>query len=149
MAVLCLVLSVKPFQDRRQRRRGYFPRRKVDAQLVALTDVAQVAAAHEPDVRGIDAVGPELVRQLRLHRRQIGIQPREIDFAAHLELGTYGVVLEIRGEQAHRGGDARVAGHDHLRRPELGRDVHRVQGTGSAERDEGVLARIDSLLHGA
>ncbi len=41
-----------------------------DLQFVALADIAQIAVAHEAELRRVEMVGGELRRQLALHRRR-------------------------------------------------------------------------------
>ena len=47
-------------------------------QLVALADVTQVAAALERHLRQVDAVGGEAVGQLLGHRREVGVDARDV-----------------------------------------------------------------------
>ena len=98
MTVLGLVLSMELIEDALERCLRHRAVWKCDPELVALPDVAQIAAARESDILGINAVRLELPGQLLRHRHEIRIHPFEVDLAAHLELGTNDVVFEIRGQ---------------------------------------------------
>ena len=118
-------------------------------QLVALADIAQVAAALEGDVREVDAVGGEAVGQLLRHGGEVGVDAREVGGARDLERGADGVVAQVADQQADRGGDAGMRRHDHLGDAQHVGDLGAMQRTGAAERHQRVVARIDALLDGA
>ena len=79
MPVLGPVQLAEAREDLRERSLVESAVGKRDAQLVALSDIAQIARALEDGIVGGHPVGGELARQLVLHRREIGVEPVEID----------------------------------------------------------------------
>ena len=121
--------------------------RKRDLEFVTLADIAQIAATHERHACRFEPIVGELFSELRLHRGDIGVKTIKIDVAADLELGTSGVVFQIRGEKAHGRRDAGVRRHDDFPESQHGGDFHAVQRSGSAESHQREIAGIDALLH--
>ena len=66
------------------------------AQLVALADIAQVAAALEGHLGEVDAVGGEAVGQLPGHGGEVRVDAREVGRARDLERGADRVVAAGR-----------------------------------------------------
>jgi len=149
MPVLGSVQLGEAREDLRERSLVQFPVGKGDAQLVTLSDIPQIARALEYGIVGGDSIGDELARELTLHRRKIGIEPVEIDCVSGLEFGANRVVFEVGSHQPDRRGDAGIGRHNDLGDPERAGDFGSVQRPGTAERDEGKAARVETLLHGA
>jgi len=102
MPVLGAVQLGEAGEDLHERSLVQFPLGKWDAQLVTLSDIAQIARALEhSSIRG-DPVGGELAREFTLHRRKVGVEPVQIDRVASLEFGANRVVFEVGGQQPDR-----------------------------------------------
>src|SRR5258708_21932037 len=85
---------------------------KWDTQLVALSDIAQIARALEPRIGGGNPVGRQLPRQLHLHRDEVAIQPVETDRVAGLKYEADGGVFEVGRQEADPRGHPGVGLHD-------------------------------------
>ena len=118
-------------------------------QLVALADIAQVAAALEGDVRKVDAVGGEALGQFLRHGGEVGVDAGEVGGARYLERGADGVVAQVADQEAHGRGDAGVRRHDHLGDAQHVGDLGAVQRARAAERHQRIVARVDALLDGS
>ena len=67
MSIFALVRLMKQAPDFSQAGVGEFARRYRDLVFVALPDKAQVAVAHEVEMRGVQMIGGELLAKLALH----------------------------------------------------------------------------------
>ena len=120
----------------------------VDAQLVALAEVAAVADALEEDLVGREAVRLELGPRLLLQLLERALHRRRVELAQPLVDGRDVLVDHVSREQAHGCRHAGVAGHDHPRRAHLERDLRGEERAGAAFGDEGEVARVVALAHG-
>ena len=123
-------------------------RRGIDAELVALAEVAAVDDALDEDAIGGNAVLLELGAGLALQVLEHPLQRRPVELR-HALIGRRDVLVDRVGrEQPHRRGDARVGRHEHPGRPDLERDVRGEQRAGAALGDQCEVARVVALADG-
>ena len=137
MPVACAVNVVKLAVDLLERDRGA----DQDVDRVLLAHVAHVGGASDVAVGGTDPLRLEQRGAFRLERSEgtgyvVGLQlgKRPVEAPNH-------VVAHVRLQHAPGREGARAPGNDHLADLELLGKPDGVHRAGSAERDEGVLAR--------
>ena len=142
VAVLGLVGLVEAFSELGQPAVVDLAGRNVEADLVALADVAAVGQQpHHPAVLG-HAVLLELPSRLDRQVLVAAAQPVEVGVGQRVTLGGHELVVQVGRQQPGGGHDPRVAGHEHAGDLELDRDVAREQRAGTARGDQHELARV-------